>query len=361
MRSSCLCLLGVLIGAILPARLTPQTRPDTPPVSKIGKIGGKNLQEWIKEITNQDPSVAENAICTVVGFGPEAKDAVPALITQVDHGDSSVRVNAIQALRVIQEIDDKDLSKAVEELAKRVAVDPQAIVRFEAVMTLASFGPEAKAALPRLTAAVNDGMSWKVRKAAVFALGRVAYDAKNGPDKTVVTALVKGTSDTCAEVRLEAVISMGTLGRPGQADMPLADRALHQRVQSDRDERVALWARMTLMAYKDDTSDPSLKAVAGYLKSPRLVVRTNAARALGTIGDKAKSRIPELLDVATKDPEPIAAAAACLALGAMGPVADKAVPALTQVSTGKDTDEGVKAAAKQAIDMIRDVKPKKNP
>src|ERR1700687_2801432 len=71
---------------------------DDPADKKIDRIGGKNLDQWIAEILNQDPGVREKAIRTVVLFGPAARKAGKKLITELNDTDPSLRVNAIMAL-----------------------------------------------------------------------------------------------------------------------------------------------------------------------------------------------------------------------------------------------------------------------
>ena len=56
-------------------------QPDT----KTTQIGGKTMEQWIKEIGVPDPSKRENAIRSVLLFGPErAYEAVPAIIKELD-------------------------------------------------------------------------------------------------------------------------------------------------------------------------------------------------------------------------------------------------------------------------------------
>src|SRR6516225_7141660 len=50
----------------------------------ITEIGGKTIEQWIKEIPSKDRSKGENAIRTVLMFGPDrAYDAVPVLMAEL--------------------------------------------------------------------------------------------------------------------------------------------------------------------------------------------------------------------------------------------------------------------------------------
>src|SRR5437588_12147479 len=49
--------------------------------SKTTPIGGKNFDQWVKELQSRDPSVRENASRTILLFGPpRASEALPDLI-----------------------------------------------------------------------------------------------------------------------------------------------------------------------------------------------------------------------------------------------------------------------------------------
>src|SRR5436309_15589580 len=66
-----------------------------PPQKKIEKIADKTLRQWIEEIKDRDKGKAENAIRTVILFGPDdALKAVPALIAEMKKPapiDTSIR------------------------------------------------------------------------------------------------------------------------------------------------------------------------------------------------------------------------------------------------------------------------------
>jgi HEAT repeat protein len=92
-------------------------------------------------------------------------------------------------------------------------------------------------------------------------------------------------------------------------------------------------------------------AIAKLLKAPELSHRAHAARALGTVGAKGKSRVPDLVEM-LQDKQRDGVLAAIWALANMKDGAMKAVPALTELAQRKETDEGVKQAALDAIDVI---------
>src|SRR5258708_2552336 len=59
--------------------------------------------------------------------------------------------------------------------------DPQAILRYRAVVALGAAGPDARAAAGEIHFMLRDNATWEAREAAATALGAIAHDAKNGP------------------------------------------------------------------------------------------------------------------------------------------------------------------------------------
>jgi HEAT repeat protein len=315
------------------------------------EFGGKKLKEWIAEIKDPDPGVVENAIRTIVHFGKDARDAAPHLIEQLEHKDPSIRTNAALALGTIgEDLFKNDAVKAVEKLAHKMSTDEQAIVRFHAALALSRIGADAHAVLNDLIQASSTGPSWEIRKAAVIALGAAGAVREKGVDPRATAALVKALGDRCAQVRLEAVMGLGILGKPASnADLQTVLTALGNRIKSDReDETVKIWAYAAYMAV-DGVNAKKLGKIAEFLKSPKLPARCHAAKALSMFGSDAEASIPEL--VATlHDKQPTAASAAAEALAHM----DKDLKAEKPKSDPKITARLRKEALPIMADMVND-------
>jgi HEAT repeat protein len=352
-------LLAVLSAGRLPAADEKKTLEPTPP----SEIGGKKLKEWIAEIKDPDPGVVENAIRTVVHFGRDAREAGPALIDQLENNrDSSIRTNAAIALGTLnQELHSADISKAVDKLGQRMTDDGQTIVRFHATLALSRFGADAKPALNKLVLTSRDGPSWEIRKAAVIALGAAAADKDKGPDPKgpdprAVSALVGALSDKCAQVRLEAVIAIGILGKPAsKTELDAVLTALAYRFK-DHDKAVQIWAYTSYMAL-DGVNAKKLSEIAKHLKNPELAARCHAAKALSMFGSEAEAHIPELVET-LHDKQPTAAAAAAEALASMDKdlkaekpksvpkvtarIKNEVLPIMADMVKDKDLDEGLR-------------------
>jgi HEAT repeat protein len=342
--------LSLLVAAALAA--TAAGQPVRPDVNTNPEIGGKSLDQWIKDVEDRDPSVREQAIKMVAMLGPQAKRAAPALIRQMQPpNDLSPMTNAAIAIGLVLPDDPKHQKEAITSLISLLG-SSQGIVRFQAATSLGHFGPPARAAIPRLTPLTRDQFSWEIRRAASYALGRVGYDENNLPDIRALSALADAIDDVSKEVRVEALQGLINLGTPvSPTDQQTLRALLEKRVRVDKDKYVGIWVRIALMRL-DPTliTDANLGYISKHLKSTEPAgINADAARALGALGAAAKSKIPDLIE-AIKSSDPSLVAWSSWALGQMGTEAKQAVPALTALL--ESADPAVKAAAQEAIKQI---------
>lgn len=338
------------------------------------RLGGKNLQQWIQDCQHPtDPSIRLIAVQTIPWYGRAASNATSAIIKLLSEDrDAGVRMNAAQALEVMTITDQRDIAAAVAALASRLGADPndrnsledqQAIVRYRAALALARFGPEARSAIPRLLHASRDPNSWEVRKAAVLALASVGRPIPGqGPNTTCLGAiLARLSSDPSFEVRREAADVLGAIGQPTQpADLQAVVKGLQDCIAKEQDHLVTISAHVAMIKLGDPSSmEQHLVAIARLLKSPRLPVRLQAARVLGEYGEKARSRLPDLIE-ALNDQDPEVVHMAIGSIARMGDAAQAAIPALTGVAE-KHREEMIRKLAKEALDFLQKTKqpPKK--
>jgi HEAT repeat protein len=427
MRFSSFCLAAglLILGSALAVGAPEKPAKEDPKSDKESSIpkdvGGKTIEQWIKEIKEDpDPSVREAAIQAVVQFGPGARKAVPALITELQDRDASIRSHAAISLGAIG-CDEKDLKRGVNALV-RLLSDAQAVVRYQAAMSLGHLGPDASEATSYLaTYTIKDLSSWPIRKAAAYALGSVAGKEKDDPDVKAINGLVYAmTNDSSAHVRLEAVMSLILLGPPKSDSSKEAAEAVLKRLTRDKNHVVAIWAHVGLMRWdkvtkthvlaiaemlthsdqmtrmhalralgtlgteaKDAVSflqkaakakDPATRQVAlmalttiadpktavqdltDSLQDKEPSVRVTAAQSLGKLGKSSRKAVPSLIEMVQKDKEPFVVGAAIWALGEIGPGAEDALPALQKIA--KEEEEPLQKAANEAIDKIQGKKPK---
>ena len=340
---------GTIVG-----QMKPRSTEDLPT-----SLGGKNLKQWIAEIKSGDPSRRENAIRTIPLL-KGGQEAIPELIDRVEHdSDSSPRVNAVMALGALPIGPREDVSRIVTALKFRLVNDSQSIIRFQCALVLGRFGEQSRAAMKELIQATKDGGSWEIRKAAVFALTRAASDVAKLVNSGAVEALVSrlsSTSEASALVRLEAAMSIATLGMLSKHDHEVVSKGL-ANAEYDREKMVAIWARVGLAVHDNKLTPADIKTLEKYLQSPDLPSRTHAARALGTIaslgnpGPLLKPVIPYLIKL-LDDKEELAQVAAIWALGRIGPDAKAALPRLKELLQDKNVTEEGKQFVKEAIDLI---------
>jgi HEAT repeat protein len=325
-------------------------------------VAGKSLDQWIKELKHTDPSVRENAVRTLPLFGDRASKAIPDIIymTAIDY-DVSLRVNGCIALMNLK-IEKKDEAAAVQALTKQLTDNTQAVVRLHAALALGRFEEGGKAAIPSLIAATKDRGSWEIRKAAVGSLARVSKDKVMGPDPRATAALLEALKDYAAKVRLEAVMAMGSMGKPtNEMTRQTVIRAMQNELR-ERDKTIAVWAYVSLMAL-DRMSEAYLAELIKFLESKDVATRTHAARALGMVGPEVKKQMAKkvrdlvaALVTVLKDPEASVAEMAAWSLGESAQSFDpgeEATSALTELTKDKKLDYYVKLMAAEALESIK--------
>jgi HEAT repeat protein len=332
------------------------------------EILGRNLQAWITDLKTGDPSVKVKALQAIPYFGEAAKkEAGAAMIDAVEYQyDASVRVNALLAL-MSTGLPDSQIQHCITVVKGRLSNDSQGIVRLQCATLLGQIGRDARVAIPELLRSMKDATSYEIRKASVTALGYIGGgDSKNQvSDPQVTRALIEvfygANPDKSADVRLEAVIAVALMAKPAAtADRAHALTALKATAAQKKDKIIEIWARVGIMAH-DDISEKELSEIGKYLNSEHnIMVRMHAVRALGTIGNKAKSQAEGLINLLDGDDVGLAALAA-VALSNMGGAASKAVPAIEKLMAKKDLDEGTKETLQKVLDQINGKKPKPAP
>jgi HEAT repeat protein len=319
-------------------------------LSRGSTFGGKNLDQWIQDLKSKDPSIQENAIATIALYGPVARDAVPELIKLSRSPDSSIRVNVAIALGQIG-FDDADAESGMAALVRMLA-DPQDIVKWRAVGAVSRMGPAGHSAVPNLIVMLrsSERTSWELRKAAATALGNVAVDRTVGPETRVARALADACSDVSHQVRLESILSLIILGRPGNTDKAYVHTAA-TRCLKDSSKIVSIWANMLLMRI-EKVAETNLAAIAKHLKAQEATVRSHAARALGTVGPDARSRIPELADALQDEQEAMPLYWICWAVVEVGKgdPPPRAVAAVKGLMGHRDL--GVRQMAEEALRLL---------
>lgn len=339
--------MRVITGALLLSLfLIEATLAQSQKMAAPSKISGKSLDEWKKDLSSEDASRRAQAIVAIVEFREAASSCVPAILERLTDRDVSPRARALGALRMMS-IEEKDIDRVVKAVAGRLvpAQESQAIVRYEATITLNRFVTDGQPAVTNLITATMDKSSWEIRHHAVSLLWRIGQamgKEDSPPDQRIVEALLFSLrADRTYQVRLETIQGLGALGRP-------ANPSLLAKVVSELNlcavhpnKPLAIWAYCGLVAMQEGKpAEQSLNLLAKFVKSQDPETRIQAAAALGALRDKAKKKVPLLLEM-LKDKEPYAVQAAASALGALGDSSDPVITALLDIVDDKDPGNAV--------------------
>jgi HEAT repeat protein len=363
MRGSCaLVLLFALASAdFAPALAQPKFDPKKDPVAAdTTKVGDKTLEQCIKDFGHKDVSKREAAIRYILLFPPEtAAKAIPALtkefIKSTPSGDLSVRASICTAMAEIFRSYDKIdpvVARNAAEAIRQALHDPQVVMRFRSAQTLASIGPEARAAIPELIVRLKDQASWEIRQASAQALGMIAHDKQSGSNLTVLQALYQELSDPAFQVRLASVQSLTYLGPPAdQAGANSYIKSMDSVFRSDPEVPMQIWARCAVAYATQKFDEETLAPIGKLMKSTDPVVRTQALQAMGTLGPKGQKTLNQIIPCLS-DPDGMAKLTAIWAVGQMGGSSLMAVPKLQQIIADPKEDPTAKLLAKQSLEKI---------
>src|SRR5262249_39671467 len=149
--------------------------PKTRNPAAITDLEGRSLAQWIADMRSKDASVRERAVCALPYFGAAAgtSEVITHLLDVLaskdgKDRDTSPRIRALMALGTL-DIPKGDINRVVNALAVQMD-DPQAIVRYYAVLNLIRLGEDSTRAVGRLAAWAEDPVTWEVRHNCLVAL-----------------------------------------------------------------------------------------------------------------------------------------------------------------------------------------------
>jgi HEAT repeat protein len=322
--------------------------------------------------------------------GPEAGAAVPALLKLFNDKRSQVRcdaadavgrirggaepVAAIAALRELLLREDHTglhIASALTELGEPgVAALAHALesgkpgARKYAVIALQEVGPVAKAAVPALIKALQEGEDAHIRSPAAYSLGRIGPAAK-----AAVPALTKALRDTDGHVRINAAdalrrIDNSSAGVPALIevckDPSPSNRCTAAMVLADFGPAAKDAVPALLELFKD--SDPYIPSYAAFAlwqiarheRAIPALIEHGASEFLGQIGPEAKAAVPALTKAAlskeaTSSWGPSASFRAARAIEALGNIGAEAKSAIPIIRPFLKTDDVRKVAAALAL------------
>lgn len=294
--------------------------------------GPRAVPGLIEQLYDQDATARILAAQWLAKLGPDAKDALPALVDVALH-DSNQDASAAAATA----IHTLDLTAAREVVNGYLPAlwDPNADVRRKACVVLGSLGPVAKPAVASLITMLDDTDDL-VRERAVGALGSIGI-----PQAEIVAALTKAMHDAASAVRYRAAAQFAY-------HIPVTAGAVSSlmELRDDQDKSVASLAELALEhAGQNDRQDVS--NLVALLDRPG--EKDYALQQLAQLGPQAADAAPVLISI-LKDSLALNRYLAAEALRAIGPAAEEAVPEL--IAALHDPDPIVTESAAEALEAI---------
>ncbi|MBD0315832.1 MAG: HEAT repeat domain-containing protein [Nitrospiraceae bacterium] len=295
--------------------------------------GARAVPRVIEQLADTDPTARILAAQGLSALGPDAKEALPALVRAALHDpDPDVGAAAAAAIRTL------DLQAAREVVAGYMPAlwDANPAIRRKACVVLGSLGPIGKPAVASLITMLDD-TDELVREQAVGALGLIGI-----PQTDIAAALQEALQDPASIVRYRAAVQFAYHIPLTGAVVPalmelrkdedksvasLADVALQHAGQSTRQDVANLISLLERPGEKDyalqqlaelgPQAAEAAPVLVSVLKDSRALNRYLAAEALRSIGPAAEEAVPDLID-ALGDPDPVVTESAAEALAAIG-------------------------------------------
>jgi HEAT repeat protein len=294
--------------------------------------GTRAVPGLVEQLKDEDTTARILAAQWLAKLGPDAHDALPALVDLAlhdPHQDTSVA--AATAIHTL------DLQASRDVVAGYLPAlwDANPEARRRACVVLGSLGPVAKPAVSSLITMLDDTDNL-VRERAVGALGAIGI-----PQTDVVAALTKALHDQASNVRYRAAAQFA-FSIPMNAGAAAVLLDLH----NDPDKAVASLAQVALERIgQKDRED--VTALVSLLERPG--EKDYALQQLALLGPEAADAAPVLISV-LKDSLALNRYLAAEALRAIGPAAEEAVPAL--IAALRDPDPIVTESAAEALEAI---------
>ncbi len=254
----------------------------------LGKIGAPGVPELIRGLKDRDDYVRSIAAESLGRIGPDAREAVPA---HAEMANDRLRALAAQALWRIAK-DERAIPILMEYLQTSSANN-----QTHAMTILAEIGPAGKDAVPLLISVLNRADPYQGRdtsmekrrpEEAAKTLGRIGPEAR-----AAVPALEAALKDPDGGVRIAAGLALWRIARSELALKALSESLL------DPDQNTRFHAAMALGEI-GSAAKSAVPALIEALKNDPSI-RSITAKALGQIGPAAKAAVPALVEVFEND------------------------------------------------------------
>jgi HEAT repeat protein len=340
------------VGSLVPTAVR-AAEPSEPGLSKL-----------LSDLTSGDKAVRRDASYRISQQRPPDREAVPALIEALDDQDDQVWFNSITALARIGPDAGDAVPALVTQLEKSSTSRNSRQVWYRVAFALGSIG---QPAFPALTEALAHKSTF-VRSGAAKALQWVGPKADS-----FVPLLIRALGDDDSDVREQAAVSLGAIGDP--AYQPVLDTLASDRPEVRQAVALALqWLGISgeaefavLLDADERETDADTRAVflrtlsKLHCASPRFVsrlvsnlehdseaVRNEVANAFLLMEPPDSTSVPALAPLLQNDHENLRKEAAFL-LGRIGPSAAPVIPQLIKLRSSNPDVETAIAVQKALV------------
>ncbi len=308
--------------------------------------GGQSVASLINQLDDKNAKKRASAAAALGEWGAEAKLAIQRLIKSLKDPDELTSREAAVALGKIGAPGRDDLPALLASIN-----DPKPEVRRYVCHAVGEMGPEGASAADQLVSMLGDDDE-RVRENAARSLGNLGPDAKS----VALPALTKALEDRIKAVRVGAAVAISTLlNPPNPEDVPLLLTIVKMK---DSEASVHGAAALAKLGKKAKSAVPELIDMAKNLDSAG---RRGAIECLATIEPEPKQVIPVYLAAFKEGSDIGLRQSALIALGQTGKTLDKekdkdTIASIVAVLADsiKDSDKQIKMAAMSAVGKFGD-------
>ncbi len=311
-----------------------RTRPSfAETLAFIGQPAVKPMEELLEKGSNLDRRQAAHVLGLM---GPEAKEAIPALVKAMRGGDAALAALAAYAIRWISPSGHPSLLPPFRQALQ----DSDPGLQLTAAAVLIAWGQGDEAVVETCLRLLRDDPG------VVAPAPSTVVPLRDDPGIVAPAQLtgVPRVQHSRSPIRLHAGVAAQLLGKikphsPRIVSALIEARAAKSLAQIGPDAAAAI--PVLLPEYPEEAAALGPKAVVpltALLEHKYASTRQKAARALGSMGSAAKEAVPALLAALQRQKDGFMRPDIIRALGQMGPAAEAAMPVLVEML--KDPSQG---------------------
>jgi HEAT repeat protein len=244
----------------------------------------------IAGLNSKDEDIRQLAVRTLAESTPDDRPAKPAVVdafvAAMEDADPAVIEEVIDALAA-------QGTHAVGRISRGLANEK---LRPIAVQVAIRMGADAKGTVPALLEAIDATKEDPLlRREIHFALAAIGPDAA-----AAVPKLTEALGDEVPEIRYSACYALGRIGPSAESCVQAISKLYSSDKEDDFQRLSCLWALVHIYPNNEKIQNRAIPVFTEALSDSREHVRAEVANALGDIGPAAKSALPALRQ-ATKD------------------------------------------------------------